>query len=42
MPDVDEPVCERCGARSASECEQCFAVVLCNRCMREHVRDAHG
>jgi ribosomal protein S14 len=42
MPDVEEPQCEWCGARPAGECEHCFAVVLCRRCMREHVRNEHG
>ena len=41
MPDVDEPVRERCGENPASECEHCFAVVLCSNWMREHIRDEH-
>jgi hypothetical protein len=42
MPDVEEPTCEWCGARPASECEHCFDVVLCRRCMPEHVQEKHG
>jgi hypothetical protein len=42
MEEVEEPACEWCGARPASECEHCFSVVLCEQHMREHVRDEHG
>jgi hypothetical protein len=42
IPDVDEPACEWCGVRPVRKYEQCFAVVLCRNCMREHARDEHG